>query len=285
MEEYAPRNKLLPGSQTVEGIRCNTVLKRYPSGAARAVCANRRIFRIPGFEPQAREPPQFKPPVDREVEYSICERLAIENDGRPTPAERAKAAANLNRARRRAAAAVTDYALANDFQFFVTLTFDRQRVDRWNDSEVMRVTKNWLDNMVRRNGLAYVLVPERHKDGAIHFHGFFNGALGGVDSGHRTKAGQVIYNLPRWPWGFTTAMEVYGEYGAAVGYVCKYITKGGEKVAGRWYYHGGQLVKPEVEYLNSDWEVVSAGCETKKVPSMEGTEMCWILTEGERNGR
>lgn len=131
-----------------------------------------------------------------------------------------------------------DLALANPFRFFVTLTFDKSKVDRWDDKEALRVTKNWLDNMVRRRGLAYVLVPERHKDGAIHFHGFFNGVLEGVDSGHKTSRGQTIYNLPAWPWGFTTAMEVYGDYSAAVGYVCKYISKGHDKVGGRWYWHG-----------------------------------------------
>ena len=281
MKEFVPQDQLLPGAQTIDGIRCNTIIKRYPGGKARAVCANRRIFRIPGYEEYLPRSHQQWPELpDPEGEYAILERKAIAYDGLPTPAEQAKAAANLNRARRRAAAAVTDYAFANPFKFFVTLTFDRQRVDRWNDAEVLRVTKNWLDNMVRRAGLAYVLVPERHKDGAIHFHGFFNDAVEGVDSGHKTQSGQIIYNLPRWPWGFTTAMEVYGEYGAAVGYVCKYITKGGEKVGGRWYYHGGQLAKPDVEYLNTDWDTVSAGEDVKEVPAMTGTEICWIHTEG-----
>lgn len=279
MREFVPEDHLLPGSVTPDGVRCNTIIKRYPSGVARVMCADRRIFRIPGYVealPRSKLQPVLVP--NPEDEYAATERLGIEGDGGPTAAEQARAAANLNRARRRAAAAVTDLALANGFKFFVTLTFDRQRVDRWNDREVMRVTKNWLDNMVRRAGLAYVLVPERHKDGAIHFHGFFNGAVEGRDSGRRTARGQVIYNLPRWPWGFTTAIAVYGEYGAAVGYVCKYITKGGEKVGGRWYYHGGALERPEVEYLNADWEQVSKNTDTVSVPGL-GAEMVYILTE------
>ena len=279
MREFVPENHLLPGSVPPDGIRCNTIIKRYPSGVARVMCADRCIFCIPGYEealPRSKLQPVLVP--NPEDEYAVTERLGVEGDGGPTAAEQARAAANLNRARRRAAAAVTDLALANDFKFFVTLTFDRQRVDRWNDREVMRVTKNWLDNMVRRAGLAYVLVPERHKDGAIHFHGFFNGAVEGCDSGHKTQSGQIIYNLPRWPWGFTTAIAVYGEYGAAVGYVCKYITKGGEKVGGRWYYHGGALKRPETEYLNADWEQVSKNTDTVSVPGL-GAEMVYFLTE------
>jgi hypothetical protein len=104
--------------------------------------------------------------------------------------------------------------------------------------------------MVQRKGLKYILVPERHKKGGIHFHGFFNDCLEVVDSGHTDKQGHTIYNLPQWSLGFTTAIELYDDYSRAVGYVCKYVGKQGEKPAGRWYYSGGDLKEPEVEYLD-----------------------------------
>ena len=104
----------------------------------------------------------------------------------------------------------------------------------------------------------------------------------GRDSGHTTQRGQVIYNLPRWPWGFTTAIEVYGEYGAAVGYVCKYITKGDDKVGGRWYWHGGKLDKPDVEYLNTDWGEVSQNADTVTIPGLD-CGMVHFKTEGVKN--
>ena len=140
-----------------------------------------------------------------------------------------------------------------------------------------------------RKGLRYVLVPEHHKDGAIHFHGLFNDALDAVDSGtmsvpgrkapvcvrseaHRTAlerlGGHTVYNLPGWGWGFSTAIELYGERDAAISYVCKYIGKemsAGDglgdvlpsKIGGRWYYSGGDLQRPVVEWLDvdiRDWE-------------------------------
>lgn len=259
---------MLPGQTTPDGVRCNTIVKRYPDGTARILTAERAIFRVPGYEASFDAPAREKPvepsllapqeAVARaEHEYAVTERLGVLYDGGASPEEVAQRIGNLARAQRRAKSAVRDLARANSFRFFVTLTFDRQRVDRWDDREVLRVTRNWLDNHVRRDGLAYVLVPERHKDGAIHFHGFFNGALSGVDSGHTTSRGQVIYNLPGWSWGFSTAIEVYGEYSAAVGYVCKYITKGTDKVGGRWYYHGGELARPMVEYCNAEWDLLS----------------------------
>lgn len=150
------------------------------------------------------------------------------------------------RAVRRARAQVRDLALCNPFTHFVTLTLDQSRVDRYDMIAITRKLNAWLSNQVQRRGLKYVLVPERHKDGAIHFHGFFNDVLDRVDSGTmippgggkprkpRSRAqraaweadgGRVVWNLPGWSLGFTTALELVGEYSQAVNYVCKYIGK------------------------------------------------------------
>lgn len=160
------------------------------------------------------------------------------------------AAEDLERSMRRARAKVRRLALSNDFRWFVTLTLDPARIDRYDAGEVVRKLSQWCNNQVKRKGLKYILVPERHKDGALHFHGFFNDALEAVASGHRSKAGQMIYNLPGWTLGFTAAIEVYGDYAGAVAYVCKYIGKQGDKPAGRWYYSGGDLAKPEEVYAD-----------------------------------
>ena len=270
---------LYPFLSSSEDIRVNTIVKRYPDGSAVITAANRRVFRVPGWE-AVKQNPRETYRMDDETAYGINERRGIAADGGYTEGEVAALAANLDRAQRRARTAVRDLALANPFRFFVTLTFDKAKVDRWDDREVLRVTKNWLDNAVRRYGLAYVLVAERHKDGAIHFHGFFNDVLEGVDSGHKTSRGQIIYNLPRWPWGFTTAIEVYGDYGAAVSYVCKYITKGTEKVGGRWYYHGGALKKPDVEYVNTDLFDTVADGEKVAINGLKDVEVTIIKTGG-----
>ncbi|MBQ9761672.1 MAG: hypothetical protein IJV82_01180 [Oscillospiraceae bacterium] len=163
------------------------------------------------------------------------------------------------RSMRRARAKVRRLALANDFTHFVTLTLSPEKIDRYDGKAIVRALGQWADNMVRRKGLRYVLVPERHQDSAFHFHGFFAGAgLELVDSGHLI-GGRTAYNLPQWSLGFSTAQELYGDYTAAVAYVCKYIGKqDGERPLGRWYYSGGALKEPAKEYVDFAYSEIQA---------------------------
>lgn len=165
-------------------------------------------------------------------------------------------AANFDRSRRRARAKVRDLALSNRFAWFVTLTLDPAKVNRYDLSSFQRVLTRWLDNAVRRRGLQYILVPERHKDGAIHFHGFFSdAAMDMVSSGHTDAAGHPVFNCQAWPYGFTACIRIYGNYAQAVSYVCKYIGKQGEKPGGRWYYSGGGLQQPQIVYgILDNWD-------------------------------
>lgn len=227
-------------------------LFRYPCGVVDLMASSEPIFGEPGWEAAGRDKPAQQP------------RERQERDKTEAAAE------DLERSMRRARAKLRRLALANEFRWFVTLTIDPAKVDSHDGAAVVKKLNAWCSNMVQRRGLRYILVPERHKKGGIHFHGFFSDALDYQDSGTikppeggkprkpRSAAqreawlrdgGQIVYNLPGWTLGFTTAMELYGEYPAAVAYVCKYIGKDGEKPAGRWYYSGGELREPTVEYL------------------------------------
>lgn len=157
-------------------------------------------------------------------------------------------AEDRERSMRRARAKLRRLALSNDFRWFVTLTLDPSKVDSHDGAAVVKKLNAWCSNMVQRHGLKYILVPERHVKGGIHFHGFFNDCMTVTDSGHMDRQGHKVYNLPQWSLGFTTAIELYDDYQKAVGYVCKYVGKQGEKPAGRWYYSGGDLVEPSVTY-------------------------------------
>lgn len=262
--------------EILDNLRHNCRVKIYPDGSRDVMVAQRAIFREPGWElsdkwDSSRDlAAEFWASLDSMEGISDVER-SIFALARREAAEAERAALNLERAKRRARNAVSDLALSNEFKYFVTLTLDSSKVDRYDVKLITRKLNAWCDNHVRRHGLRYVLVAEKHKDGAVHFHGFFNDALPVVDSGTislpgggkprkpRSKAqraawladgGHIVYNLPAWSLGFTTAIELYGSRRAAVGYVTKYITKAAEKVGGRWYYSGGDLRRPEVQYTS-----------------------------------
>lgn len=247
---------------TADAIRHTCRVKIFPDGTADVLIASRAIFRESGWEERQTYPAETP-----------------ETPETPDPeAEDAIPSCGPERAMRRARAAVRDIARANRFAYFVTLTLDAAKVDRYDMAAITKKLNNWLDNRVRRNGLAYVLVPERHKDGAIHFHGFFNDALPVVDSGHKDRAGHRVYNLPAWPLGFSTAIELYGDYQSAVAYVCKYIGKQGEKPGGRWYYSGGDLKRPEVYLCDADPAEMPGQGYTFPVPDVPGlTLTIWTL--------
>lgn len=251
--------------KTADMIHHNAILYRYENGCRDIIATRAPIFREPGWESSS-------------------------SDTRVKPAARAAGKKSEGddqlRSMRRARAKLRRLALANEFDFFVTLTLDQTRIDRYDPKIITKALNRWLDNMVRRNGIRYVLVPEFHtlKEGeevpAIHFHGFIAGKnLSAVDSGTikrpgikkpmrpRDEAervqwlaacGQVVYNLPQWTLGYTTALKLHGEYPRAVAYVCKYIGKQqGQRPMGRWYYSGGALKEPPKEYMDVDFDELS----------------------------
>ena len=246
-------------STTKTDIGGNAIVYSYPNGDFDVVCASDHWYTPPGWEKSE----DFSPPA-RAGGARPCEDIPEEqlefplaNEALPKPRETGKKSRGeeVLRSMRRARANVRRLALANEFSYFVTLTLSPEEVDRYDCKAIMAKVNRWLDNMVRRKGLRYILVPERHKDGAFHFHGFFAGdGLEVVDSGHHDKQGHPIYNLPQWGFGFTAAIRLYGTYSQAVGYVTKYIGKqDGERPMGRWYYSGGDLKEPQKDYSVMDF--------------------------------
>lgn len=161
--------------------------------------------------------------------------------------------ANDDKSKRRAKRAVYDYIMCNlDLNMFVTLTVDKTQCDRYDYKQIVKQLNVWLSNRVQRDGLKYVLVPERHKDGAVHMHGICNReGLNLVNSG-RKRGGKTVWNVGDLPLGFSTAIQISGERARVGNYILKYITKAlaEGKIGGRWYLHGGELEGPRYEYTN-----------------------------------
>lgn len=141
---------------------------------------------------------------------------------------------------RRSIQKVFDIGMLNDFKYFITWTLDKSKINRYDPIEVSKKVKIFLKNMSLRHNLVYILIPEHHKDGAIHMHGLISGDMEFIDSGKTTNSGRIIYNMPQWKYGWSTAIEIYDQPDRVCKYITKYITKDcSDKIFGNYYYAGG----------------------------------------------
>lgn len=209
-------------------ITSNARLKNFPLMDMSVLqVANSAIFRKTGYEPRKRS-------------YDVPPK------GEATDPVRSKESS-----RNRAKAAVRDNVLCNLFTYFFTLTLSPDMVNRYDPVEVGRKLQTYLKNVSHRKGFQYVIVPELHKDGAIHFHGFCN--LGSVrivrafspytNLPLSTDYGQPIYNIPDWKFGYSTCVPIDENYERACNYVLEYLSKGCDKILGKWYLSSRNLQK------------------------------------------
>lgn len=288
----------------------------YPDGSVFIQASDHAIFREPGWcsakQITRPDPNAFMKKLERENPEGFMARIEDEGYAMESSdwmsAEEKKKAESLERAQRRARNSVRDLALSNEFKYFVTLTLDPAKIDRYDMRQICNKMRVWCDNLVRRRGFRYILVPELHKDGAVHFHGFVNDVLTAVDSGTLSNGGKprrprskaerlqliadgwhIVYNLPDWSLGFTTAIELYGERRQAVAYVLKYITKTAAtsgKIGGRWYYSGGDLQRPTITYDDVDRVQLSEYSDswTGTIEKLGATLTTLYVKGGEENG-
>jgi hypothetical protein len=206
-------------------------------------------FRSDGWEIEGKHTPVQKPSKEDSAQPSDCS----------------------NKSRRRAQKEVFELALCNpDLDAFFTLTFSPKAVeDRGSYEEVYKDVKMWFSNRVQRRGLKYILVPERHKKGGIHFHGFCNSsalklkaAVNPHTGQHIVDKGRTVYNIEDWSrLGFSTCKVLprsTDDRIKAAKYVTKYITKDCEKIGGRYLLHGGDLKRWEFEYGESAEDLTDA---------------------------
>ena len=137
--------------------------------------------------------------------------------------------------------------LANpDFCYFFTGTFDPQKWDRNNFSLLHKS----LTRFLRRRGVKYILIPEPHKNGGIHFHGVFDSSvepfLKQFDASknlprsirQKLNAGASVYNFPEYASMFGwVSVEKIRDFDAVANYVSKYILKAFDSGESRFSNH------------------------------------------------
>lgn len=173
----------------------------------------------------------------------------------------------LDRNIARARNAIFEYAICNPWDYFLTLTLAPEN-DRYDLSKFITRLGQWLRNYGKRHDvdLKYLLVPEQHKDGAWHMHGF----LMGLPVEHLTNFAEykgkrklpkyindkiqknsLIYNWEDYEkkFGFCD-LEPIRSREAAAKYVTKYISKSlyesAISVNSKLYYVSRGLIRAEI---------------------------------------
>ncbi|WP_418749307.1 rolling circle replication-associated protein [Faecalibacillus intestinalis] len=146
----------------------------------------------------------------------------------------------------------------NDWDYFFTGTFDKEKVgDRKDLEKLKKSTLEFFKNQSKKYGIKYLLIPELHKDGALHWHGLIrdvNDQLKLTDS-RKKYNGRIIYNMDSWNKykGFNTCVEIGKEDDdkmAVSNYITKYISKNDERIFDKYYYSSQGLVNhPKISYL------------------------------------
>lgn len=150
---------------------------------------------------------------------------AYQNEERTTEAEEHCKQVSLSATKNR----IYNIARSNTWDWFITLTFDRNNTDSADYDMITYRLHTFLSNLQQRKcpDMKYLIVPELHKD-REHYH--FHGLLSGVDSlrfcfsGHFDGKDNPVYNILDWKYGFTTATRIK-DTNRASSYITKYITK------------------------------------------------------------
>ena len=135
--------------------------------------------------------------------------------------------ADVERSRRRTINMIYDYSRSNSWEWFITLTLNPEKVNRYDYTDCVKKVSQWLKNMKKISpDMMYLVVPEQHKDGAWHFHGLFAhcDGMSFIDSGKQDSKGRTIWNVCKYRLGFSTATQI-SDLERASAYICKYISK------------------------------------------------------------
>lgn len=115
----------------------------------------------------------------KEMVKVVCTFPTLQKKHSPKLKSEAKASSS---AVSRARAKIRKYVECGNFTHFVTFTFSDRNIDRTDKEACRRFITNFLTREYPDS--PYLLVPEEHEDGAIHFHGFI-----GIDESRLAFAG------------------------------------------------------------------------------------------------
>lgn len=259
--------KILDNS-VVDFPKYNTKVKSYRDGSCTVTYCNHMIFN-PQIQSACYSDDDLNSLLASDI-GRIKKDLKIKSYGEncfPKDNERLR-----NDSLKRAVDKVYDICFQNDWSYFVTCTLSEDNdFSRFSGADVINPFANWLHNRTKRDDLQYIFVPELHKKGGIHLHGLINDSLELFDSERHLYGGKawknsdllergvdldnykVIYNIPSWKYGWSTAIPLSGTPAAVACYMTKYMTKDCKKIFGKYYLSSRNIRRDtDIYYSNTD---------------------------------
>lgn len=187
----------------------------------------------------------------------------------------------------RAKTTIREYALCNKWDFWCTFTINPRKYNRYHLDDYIKDFTEFIHNYNRRKEekCRYLFIPEQHKDGAWHIHGF----ISGIDAKdiYINKHGYFSWRQYEEKFGFISMTKLDNDIEKLASYCLKYMSKDLEKsvkdLNAHLYYCSKGLKKAEVLFkghaiLHSDWDWVHPDgfCKIKTIDA-RGVDLSEIL--------
>lgn len=128
---------------------------------------------------------------------------------------------SLSRTRRN----IREIALCNNFEYFVTITVNGDNLNRFNLDDVQNQLKKSLKKIKRKNSdFQYIIITERHVNGAFHFHGLVKGLDEKSSDLYINKYGYLSSHILDTEIGYVSFSKIK-DLTRVSNYITKYITK------------------------------------------------------------
>ena len=177
----------------------------------------------------------------------------------------------------RAKSTVRELALCNDWDYWCTFTLAPDKHNRYDLESYKKNLGEFIHNYNRRcdseYAVRYLLVPEKHQDGAWHMHGFIKGIR--PKDLYTNQYCHLTWKSYEKKFGFIS-MDKIKDKERASSYILKYMTKDTahsiSELNAHLFYASKKLNRSEEIYRGSgvfkgswDWEHEDGYCKIKNV--------------------
>lgn len=186
---------------------------------------------------------------------------------RITGVNKEKLTNNLSRAK----AKVFEYSMCNRFDYFVTLTINQEKYNRYDLKTYYKDFGYFLKNYNRKykTKVQYIFIPEQHEDGAWHMHGLIKG----IPKEHLTinEHGYLDWFHYRDNFGYVSIDHIHNQDACSkyiTKYVCKDLAKSIKDLGAHLFYNSKGLNKSiEIKKgsLSDNSETFDFECEYVKI--------------------